>query len=283
MISLLSIQSHVVYGHVGNSAATFALQRMGCEVLALHSVQYSSHTGYSGWRGRSFDAAMIDECVAGLLAIGALKSCAGLLSGYIGSATQGAAVLRAIHTLASENPAALYCCDPVMGDDDAGLYVAPDIVDFMRLQALPRARLATPNGFELAQLTGLDAHDARQMRLALATLHRMGPEIILATSMRLEDTPVDCLDTLASDGRGVWRVRTPWAPINVKGAGDLLAALFFFHWLESGSARSALSKSVASVYGVIAATARSGQRELALIASQDELIRPTRAFEAQDY
>src|ERR1700729_2668725 len=93
---ILASQSHFVYGHVGNSAAVFPLQRLGREVWPLMTVQFSSHTGYAGWRGRAFDAAMIDDCVAGLEAIGALPRCAGLLTGYLGKPEIGEAALRAL-------------------------------------------------------------------------------------------------------------------------------------------------------------------------------------------
>ena len=117
---ILSIQSHVVYGHVGNSAAVFPLQRLGREVWPLMTVQYSSHVGYAGWRGRAFDAAMIDDCLNGLTAIGVLPRCAGLLTGYLGKTEIGEAALRALDRLRAANGAAAYACDPVIGDVGPG-------------------------------------------------------------------------------------------------------------------------------------------------------------------
>src|SRR5947209_5500727 len=95
-LSILSIQSHVVYGHVGNSAAVFPLQRIGCEVWPIHTVHFSNHTGYRDWRGQVFDAGLIDGSVAGLGARDALRRCDGVLSGYTGSPAIGAAILRAV-------------------------------------------------------------------------------------------------------------------------------------------------------------------------------------------
>ena len=117
--AILSLQSHVVYGHVGNSAAVFPLQRLGREVWPIHTVQFSSHAGYPGFRGRAFDAALIDECVAGLEAIGALSRCEALLTGYLGEPDIGEAALRALHALRRASPAAVYACDPVIGDSVA--------------------------------------------------------------------------------------------------------------------------------------------------------------------
>src|SRR5580698_7530773 len=107
-ISILSIQSHVVYGHVGNAAAVFPLQRIGCEVWPLNTVQFSNHTGYPDFRGQAFDAAMIDDCVAGIAARGALARCDAILSGYMGSAEIGAAIVRAATAVRAENAQAIY-------------------------------------------------------------------------------------------------------------------------------------------------------------------------------
>ena len=118
---ILSIQSHVVYGHVGNSAAVFPLQRLGREVWPLLTVQFSSHLGYAGWRGRAFDAAMIDDCMSGLEAIGVLPLCAGLLTGFLGKPEIGEAALRALDRIHAANGAAAYACDAVIGDVGPGL------------------------------------------------------------------------------------------------------------------------------------------------------------------
>jgi len=278
---VLSIQSHVVYGHVGNSAAVFPLQRLGREAWPLMSVQFSSHTGYPGWRGRAFDAAMIDECVAGLQAIGALPQCAGLLTGYLGRAEIGEAALRAVRAVRAANPAAAYACDPVIGDLGRGAYVAPGVAEFLRDCALPAATIVTPNAFELEWLTGAPARTLAEARAAVATLIARGPSVAVVTSLALDDTPADRIDMIAGDGRDLWRVATPKLPIAVNGAGDLFAALFFHHWLEDRSTPGALSRTASSVFGVVAATLAAGVRELALVAAQDELVRPSTLFLAE--
>jgi pyridoxine kinase len=276
--TLLSIQSHVVYGHVGNSAAAFPLQRLGAEVLPLNTVQFSNHTGYPSWRGRVFEAAAIDECVAGLAAVAALARCDGVLSGYLGKADVGEAMLRAVAAVRVANPAAEYCCDPVIGDVDRGVYVEAGVAEFFAKRALPAATVATPNAFELSFITGLAVDDVAGARRAIAALQTTGPRIVLATSLTLDDTPADALDMIASNGGEAWRLRTPRLPIAVNGAGDLIAALFFFHWLLRRSAAEALAAAASSVYGVVAATVAAGGRELRLVEAQDEFIRPTRRF-----
>ena len=279
---ILSIQSHVVYGHVGNSAAVFPLQRLGREVWPLMTVQFSSHTGYPGWRGRAFDAAMIDECAAGLDTIGALPRCAGLLTGYLGRAEIGEASLRALDRIRAANPIGVYACDPVIGDVGRGAYVAAGVAEFFRDRALPRATIATPNAFELEWLTNLPARTLAEASAALSALRALGPEVVVATSLAFDGTPPDALDLIAADPGGVWRLRTPKLPIAVNGAGDLFAALFLHHWLASRSTPDALSQSASSVFGVVTATWAAGTRELALIAAQEEIVRPSRVFPADD-
>jgi pyridoxine kinase len=278
---ILSIQSHVVYGHVGNSAAVFPLQRLRREVWPLMTVQYSSHVGYVGWRGRAFDAGMIDDCLSGLEAIGVLPRCAGLLTGYLGKAEVGEAALRALGRIRAANGDAAYACDPVIGDVEPGVYVAAGVGEFLRDRALPLATIATPNAFELEWLTGEPANSLEKARRAIAALRARGPRVIVATSLRLEDTPSGALDILAGDEAGLWRVRTPNLPISVNGSGDLFAALFFHHWLETRDTRNALSQATSSVHGVVKATLDSGSRELSLIAAQDEFTDPLQLFAAE--
>ena len=278
---ILSIQSHVVYGHVGNSAAVFPLERLGREVWPLMTVQFSSHTGYAGWRGRAFDAAMIDECVAGLEAIGALPRCAGLLTGYLGNAEIGEAALRALDRIRAANGEATYVCDPVIGRTGRGRYVAAGVAEFFHDRALAAATIATPNAFELEWLTGEPSHDLQTARRAIARLRALGPRVVVAKSLSLDDTPADALDMLAADETGFWRLRTPNLPIVVNGAGDLFAALFFHHWLEAHVTPEALSRAASSVHAIVSATLAAGSRELSLIAAQDELTAPSKLFAAE--
>jgi pyridoxine kinase len=283
MPAILSIQSHVVYGHVGNSAAVFALQRLGREVWPLHTVQFSNHTGYGGWRGRVFSPSDIDECAAGLADRGVLTECAGVLSGYMGSPGIGEAILRTVEAVRTANPEAVYCCDPVLGDVGRGLYVRSDVAEFIRERATPTATLLTPNHFELDYLAGAATRKAAAVRRAIGALHRKGPKVVLVTSVQLEDTPDDAVDLIASDGDELWRLRTPKAPIKINGAGDVVAALFLNHWLDRRDAADALAKAASSVYGLVRATAAAECDELALIAAQNELVAPSQIFSPERF
>ncbi len=279
-MNILSIQSHVAFGHVGNSAAVFPLQRLGHEVWPINTVQFSNHTGYGAWRGRAFDAALIDECVEGIGERGALETCDGVLSGYVGAPDTGAAILRAVKRAKAANPAALYCCDPVIGDVGRGVFVRPGVPEFFVQSALAVADIATPNHFELEWLTGAPVVSVASLRTAVEALRARGPKIVLVTSAQLADTPFDQLDMYVMSDEGLFRLRTPRLDMSVNGGGDAIAALFFAHYLTTRSPREALENAGASVFGLLARTQEANSREILLIEAQEEIVAPTRWFEA---
>ena len=280
-MNILSLQSHVAYGHVGNSAAVFALQRIGVEVWAIHTVQFSNHTGYGAWRGRAFDPGLIQELVEGIEDRGVLGRCDGVLSGYMGSAAIGTAILDAVARMKRANPRAQYCCDPVIGDVGRGVFVRPGIPEFMRGQAVRAADIVTPNQFELDLLSGRGSATRREALAAIDAVHALGPTAVLVTSLHTDETPSDAIDLVASDASGRVRVRTPKLPISVNGAGDAIAALFFAHYLRTNSAAEALSRAASSIFGLLKRTADAGSREILLIDAQDEFVTPSRVFAAE--
>ncbi len=278
-MNILSIQSHVAYGHVGNAAAVFPMQRLGHEVWPIHTVQFSNHTGYGGWRGEVLPARLIGDCVQGIAERGALARCDGVLSGYMGSAETGDAILDAVERVKAANPAAAYCCDPVIGDVGRGVFVRPGIAEFMRDRAVPAADIVTPNQFELGLLSGEASGTVAEARRAIAAVHARGPRTVLVTSYLGQDTPGDGLDLLASDAKtGLWRVRTPRLDVAVNGAGDAVAALFFVHMLQTRSVPEALARAAASIFGLLSRTLEASSREILLIAAQDEFVTPTARF-----
>jgi len=280
-MNLLSIQSHVAYGHVGNAAAVFPLQRLGIEVWPIHTVQFSNHTGYGSWKGRVFEADVIRELVQGIAEREVLGECDGIISGYMGSAEIGEAILDTVVRVREANPSAHYCCDPVIGDVGRGVFVRPGIPEFMRQRAVPVADFITPNQFELDYLAGCETRSLAEACAAVKAVHALGPRVILVTSLHTQETPDDAIDLIASDPSGIYRVRTPRLPISVNGAGDAVAALFFAHALRLDAVADALGRAASSIFGILRRTADSGSREIQLIAAQDELIAPTKPFEAE--
>ena len=281
-MNILSIQSHVAYGHVGNASAVFPMQRLGVEVWPVHTVQFSNHTGYGSWKGRVFDGPAIEELVEGIAERGVLERCDGVLSGYMGSADIGNAVLSAVARVRALNPRALYCCDPVIGDVGRGVFVRPGIPEFMREQAVPAADIVTPNQFELDYLSGLATQTLADVKQAVAVVQAMGPRAVLVTSVETQETPSDAIDLVAGEGGRFWRVRTPRLSLSVNGAGDAIAALFFVHYARAGSAQGALSEASASIYGLLKRTEEAGSREILTIAAQDEFVSPTYRFSAEE-
>ena len=278
----LSLQSHVAYGYVGNRAAVFPLQRLGHEVWAVNTVEFSNHTGYGAWRGRAAPAEQVAEIVQGIEALGVLGTCDALITGYVGDAALADVVLDTARRVRQANPRAIWCCDPVLGDIDTGIYVKPGIDAFFRDRALPAADLITPNHFELEHLTGTKI-DTIEAALAATRSLLTGARLALVTSLRRSDAPADRIEMLAVTRDAAWRITTPLigSPIAPNGTGDAVAALFAAHWLDGGDVAGALGKAASSIYAVLEATAAMGERELQLVAAQDRMISPARRFTAE--
>lgn len=277
-MNILSIQSHVAFGHVGNSSAVFPMQRLGCEVWPIHTVQFSNHTGYGAWKGRVFDGPMVEEILDGIAERGVLPTCDGVLSGYMGSPDIGAAILSAVARVRAANADALYCCDPVIGDVGRGIFVRPGIPELMRDKVVPAADIITPNQFELEYLSGRAIRTLDDAKRAVAAVQEAGPRVVLVTSLHTSDTPADAIDMLAGEGGRFFRMRTPKLSVNVNGAGDAVAALFFVHYARTRSAETALAEAGAAIFGLLKRTRDAGSREILTVAAQDEFVAPTRRF-----
>jgi len=279
-MNVISIQSHVAYGHVGNSAAVFALQRLGVEVWPIHTVQFSNHTGYGDWQGEVFTAEHIARIVDGLEARGALARCDALLSGYVGDAALGEVILDTAARLRAANPSALYLCDPVMGDHGKGLFVRDGVPAFMAEQALPAADILTPNLFELEILTGRKPQGLNEIRATAASLLAHGPKTVLVTSLTSEGNENGEMEMLAVTAEGAWRVAFPRLALTPNGAGDTVAALFLGFYLKAGSVPAALGSAASSIFEILQTTLDAGETELQLIAAQEHLAMPRRRFTA---
>jgi pyridoxine kinase len=277
--TILSIQSSVAYGYVGNSAVTFPLMRMGVEVWPVITVHFSNHTGYGAWRGPLLSAADLRDVVRGIDERGVLGEVDAVLSGYQGGEDIGAMILDAVALVKLRNPAAIYCCDPVLGDADRGCYVRPGIPELMRQQVVPAAQIITPNQFELESLTGLPTSTMGELLNAGDAVRRLGPDVVLVTSVVRLDGPPETIDMVAVNEDGAWLVTTPRLPQTFTGSGDVTAATFLATLLSTGDVPGALAHTAAVIYGLLEVTAASGRAELALITAQEELIHPSYTFE----
>ena len=278
-MELLTIQSSVAFGHVGNSAAVFPLQRLGIEAWAVNTVHFSNHTGYGEWRGPLLSAADLREVVRGVEERGALARAAAVLSGYQGAEEVGGVILETVSRTKELNPAAVYCCDPVMGDVGRGMFVRPGIPELMRDRVVPSADVITPNHFELDFLAGTTTRTVPELLAAVDAVRERGPRTVLVTSVLTEETPEDQVDVVAVSDEGAWSVRTPLLPINPNGCGDVTAAVFLAHLLRTGDAATALQRVTSTVFGILEETIAAGTREIQLVAAQDVIADPPERFE----
>ena len=280
-MKVLSIQSAVAYGHVGNSAAVFPLQRIGVEVMPVYTVNFSNHTGYGAWRGPLISPDDVREVITGIEERGAFGSIDVILSGYQGSEGIADVILDAVARIRAANPSAIYACDPVMGNARSGCFVAPAIPVLLRERVVPAADLITPNQFELGYLTGTEP-DTLESTLASVDLARaMGPRTVLVTSVERPDREEGTLEMLAVDDEGAWIVSTPQLPMKANGSGDVTAALFTAHYRRTGDAADALARTASSVFDLLATTHESGERELQLVAAQEAYAHPRLQFEVR--
>ncbi|MEJ6489293.1 pyridoxal kinase PdxY [Leucobacter sp. USCH14] len=278
---ILSIQSSVSFGHVGNSAAVFPLQRIGVEVMPIYTVMFSNHTGYGSWRGPMMSGADVREIVSGIEERGGLADVDAVLSGYQGGDSIGDAILDAVARVKLANPEAIYACDPVLGNARSGCHVSPEVQNLIRDRVVPRADLITPNQFELGFLTGTSP-DTLESTLASVDLVRAdGPSTVLVTSVDRPERPEDSIEMLAVTDEGAWLIETPRIPFKVNGSGDVTAALFTAHYRSTGSGAEALERTTASVFSLLERTFAAGSRELALVEAQDAYAHPDLRFTAQ--
>ena len=280
-MSILSIQSLVAYGHAGNSAALFPLQRLGKVVWPVMTVHFSNPTGYGDWKGPLLTSGDVADVIEGVGNRGALERCEAVLSGYQGAEDVGAVILDAVAKVKAANASAIYCCDPVMGDVGRGMFVRPGIPEFMRDQVVPAADVITPTHFELDFLAGTETSTTDELVAAVDAVRATGPETVLVTSVIVDDTPDDALDMVVVGREGAWRTRFPRLSVNPPGAGDLTAAVFLANVLDGRPLEDALARTTASVFAVVQATADAGEREMRIVQTQDELAAPSRTFPAE--
>ena len=283
-MTVISIQSQVAYGHVGNSAAVFPMQMHGIDVIAVPTTLLSNRPGYPTIRGRVLDAQLVADLLLGVEERGALDTCRMILSGYLGSPEIAAVVADFVERAKPRNPALLYCCDPVLGDRDRGLFVQADIPPLLRDLLCPLADIITPNHFEFEWLCGAKATTSDQMIAQAQGLLARGPSTIVVTSAELRDTPDAEIETLAvertKDGLKAWRVRTPKLPISPSGTGDLFASLLVSARISGSDTPDALSHAASAIFAVLERTADSGTKEMRIVESADQLVHPKRQFDA---
>jgi pyridoxine kinase len=279
-MTVISIQSQVAFGHVGNSAAVFPMQAHGIDVVAVPTTLLSNRPGYDTIRGRVLEAQLVADLLLGIEERGALDAASMILSGYLGSAETAIVVADFVARARASHPHLRYACDPVLGDRDRGLFVKSDIPPLVRNRLLPLADIITPNHFEFEWLCGAKATTSGEMSEAAQTLLARGPSTAVVTSAELSETPAGEIETLAIERTQAWRVRTPKLPISPNGTGDLFASLFVAARVRGSDTRQALGHAASAIYAVLERTAAAGTEEMRIVASAKALVAPNRRFEA---
>jgi pyridoxine kinase len=287
-MTVISIQSQVAFGHVGNSAAVFPMQMHGIDVTAVPTTLLSNRPGYPTIRGRVLDAQLVADLLLGVEERGTVDTCRMILSGYLGSAEIATVVADFVARAKARNPKLAYCCDPVLGDRDRGLFVHADIPPLVRDRLCPLADIITPNHFEFEWLCGTKATTSGQMIAQAQALMARGPSTIVVTSAELRDIPDDAIETLAierledglKEGLKAWRVRTPKLPISPSGTGDLFASLLVSARISGSDTPEALGHAASAIFAVLERTALSGTEEMRIVESAELLVHPKRRFDA---
>ncbi|MEH0147278.1 pyridoxal kinase [Corynebacterium sp. Q4381] len=271
-MNIVSLQSHVAYGHVGNSAAVFAMQRLGHEVWPVYTVNFSNHTEYPDWGG----PVMTPVEVAGILDgfAFAYPQVDVFVSGYLGSAELAEVVHNAVTRIKDANPNARYICDPVIGNAQIGSFVAPEIPDVFRERLIPLADAITPNQWELSLLTGQNLDSPA----ATAEAARNLKDTALVTSVAA-DKP-GALGLLDITPESTYFTETPRLGGNVVGAGDLATALYAA--LADQEPKERLTHLAGSMFDIVTEVRERDLPELPLVQCQNLLVEPRSRFDAKE-
>ncbi|HEJ9094709.1 TPA: pyridoxal kinase PdxY [Serratia odorifera] len=284
MKNILSIQSHVVFGHAGNSAAEFPMRRMGVNVWPLNTVQFSNHTQYGQWTGCVMPASHLSDIAQGIASIDQLKNCDAVLSGYIGSPEQGEHILDIVRQVKQANSAAWYFCDPVMGHPEKGCIVAPGVAEFLCQQALPCSDMIAPNVLELEQLSQRQITNVAQAVDAARALIAKGPKVVLVKHLSRAGYHLDCFEMLLVTVDDAWHISRPLVDFGARqpvGVGDLTSGLLLVNLLKGVGLAQALEHVTAAVYEVMLTTQEMGEYELQVVAAQEGIVAPRCHFAAQ--
>lgn len=281
MAHILTLQSHVVYGHAGNAAAVFPMQRLGHQVSVLNLLQFSNHTGYGAWGGKALSVQELQDVLLGLKNIGVLDQLDAIISGYIGNVEQAKAIYDFIADLKQKNRSLIYCCDPVMGDDGRGLYVKPEIAAFIQTQLIQLADWMTPNLFELSQLSQSSILSVKQALEACESLLFRFPTLkgLLATSIANDKNHTGMLLVTREYA---YHCETPKFDLiaSVHGTGDVTAATFISHILKGDQAVDAMQKAANTLCDMTKYTYEHNLTELAIIPAQDAIVQPSMYYSA---
>lgn len=264
MTRVISIQSQVIHGHVGNSAAVFPMQSRGIEVAAVPTALLSNHPHYPTMRGKVFEPDFLADLLQGVEERDLPRQSDAILTGYLGSVGNAGVVAAFIRRARQANPHLRYVCDPVMGDDDLGVFVKPELIGTFRDDLAPLATVVTPNQFELELLSGRTARSARGLAEAAQVLATRGTGAVVVTGCALDDTPGGMVETVVWQDGTLDRTATPRLPIRPCGTGDLFTGLMTAHLCLGLPLKDAAAEATRQIFAVLERTAQGDPEEMAI-------------------
>nr|WP_179188687.1 pyridoxal kinase [Kiloniella majae] len=280
MPSIISAQSHVCYGHVGNSAAAFPMQKLGVSVHSVPTTILSNHPAHSSFYGQAIESDLLRDLFSGLEERGAFHESAGFQSGYLATLDNGHVIEKAVKRFKACNPQGIYCLDPVMGDVEKGFFVQAGIPELIAQKLLPLADIITPNKFEFDALT------ATSCQSSICQNHN---DMVAAARKLMEDFNLRCVvitsadfgekettHTLVVRREDATLYTTPFLQNGPSGTGDLFTGMFIARILMGQDEMEAADSSLNAVYSIIKHTVTSNLRELDIITHQECIIDSTR-------
>jgi len=274
-VDVISVQSQLVYGHAGNSAAVPPLRALGLRVAEIPTTLLSNAPFYATLRGRVLPSDWFADLLRGASERGLPQRAGALVSGYFGSVGNGTTFADWLEQTLPESPQLRYCLDPVIGDTHTGPYVEPGLEAVFAERLLPHAWLVTPNAFELGRLTGRPALAQPDAIAAAQALLERGPHWVLAHSVSGEAGE---LVTLAVGREGIWRWTSPLLPVDVAGTGDVLMALIVAFVLRGQGMEEAIGRAIAGVHAALEATLAAGHEEFDVLAAAPAALADTGRF-----
>ena len=272
--AVIVVNSQVARGSVGGRAAVFILERLGFRVWFVPTVSLPWHPGHGPSTRIRPDEATFGAFVNDLAGAPWLGEVAGVMTGYLGAASQAGPVAELVDAVKNANPATLYLCDPIIGDSD-GLFQPEAVGVAIHDLLLPRADIATPNRAELAWLTGKPLSDNEQL---IAAARGLGPREMVVTSAFAGEGRIGNLLVEPKNASLVSHLQIEAVP---HGSGDMLSALYFAHRLDGRDPAVSLERAAAATLGLIGLGRHLDTDEMPLATGQTVFESPPDGVEVE--
>jgi len=259
-VTVLSIQSSVIFGYVGNNIARPVLQTLGYDVWCVDTVNFSNHPGYGSFTGSVKEAHKIQEEINGLANLDILGDCDAILSGYLGEVETAKTVSRTIELIKEQNETAIYLLDPVIGDDGQ-IYVKNGLIEAFKNELLPKADVILPNQSELGWLSGLKINDVSSLKTASKYLIKCGAKTVVVTGI----PEIETLTNYVVTSDAFWAISTPKLNRKFSGTGDLFSSLFTGAFLRTKDLYNALNFATEGCSIVVRETQKKNSKELSVL------------------